>query len=88
MFLNEVILGKEHYIIKDDCSLTKPPAGFDSIVARGQTEPGNNDANKCEDGCDDSPIVGLVELCTISIFVRDKYSNYINDCVEQKINLV
>lgn len=39
MFLNEVALGKEHHITRDDCSLTKPPAGFDSIVARGCTEP-------------------------------------------------
>jgi poly [ADP-ribose] polymerase len=40
MFLNEVALGKEHHITRDDCSLTKPPNGFDSIVARGSTEPG------------------------------------------------
>jgi len=39
MFLNEVALGKEHSINKDDSSLTKPPTGFDSIVARGWTEP-------------------------------------------------
>ena len=41
MFLNEVALGKEHGITKDDWRLTKAPAGFDSIVARGRTEPGN-----------------------------------------------
>lgn len=39
MFLAEVALGKEHSIIQDDSSLVKPPKGFDSIVARGQTEP-------------------------------------------------
>ncbi|XP_055069456.1 protein mono-ADP-ribosyltransferase PARP3 [Misgurnus anguillicaudatus] len=39
MFLNEVALGKEYTITKDDCSLRKPPAGYDSVVARGQQEP-------------------------------------------------
>lgn len=39
MFLAEVALGKEHSITRDDSSLTKAPAGFDSIVARGQKEP-------------------------------------------------
>ncbi len=39
MFLNEVALGKEKTITADDSSLTKAPAGFDSIVARGRTEP-------------------------------------------------
>ncbi|XP_029007292.1 protein mono-ADP-ribosyltransferase PARP3 [Betta splendens] len=39
MFLNEVALGKEHAITTDDCSLRKPPAGFDSVVARGSVEP-------------------------------------------------
>lgn len=40
MFLSEVALGKEHTITVDDCSLRKPPAGCDSVVARGQVEPG------------------------------------------------
>lgn len=40
MFLNEVILGKEHHISKDDPRLVKPPSGYDSVVARGQVEPG------------------------------------------------
>jgi hypothetical protein len=40
MFLNEVALGKEHHITKDDSSLTTPPKGYDSIVAKGWTEPG------------------------------------------------
>lgn len=40
MFLNEVALGKEHEIMHDDSSLTKAPPGFDSVVARGQREPG------------------------------------------------
>lgn len=51
MFLNEVALGKEHHINKDDSSLTKgnrsltrfltctAPPGYDSIVAKGWTEP-------------------------------------------------
>lgn len=40
MFLNEVALGKEKTITKDDSSLKKAPAGFDSVVARGTVEPG------------------------------------------------
>lgn len=40
MFLNEVALGKEHHITVDDDSLVVAPKGFDSVVARGQTEPG------------------------------------------------
>jgi hypothetical protein len=40
MFLAEVALGKEHGITKDNCSLVKPPPGYNSVVARGQTEPG------------------------------------------------
>uniref|UniRef100_A0A667WW04 Poly [ADP-ribose] polymerase n=1 Tax=Myripristis murdjan TaxID=586833 RepID=A0A667WW04_9TELE len=39
MFLNEVALGKEHTITKDDSSLKKAPAGHDSVVARGTVEP-------------------------------------------------
>ena len=39
MFLNEVALGKEYHITKDDPSLRKAPAGYDSVVAQGQTEP-------------------------------------------------
>lgn len=39
MFLNEVVLGKEHHITKDDPSLTKPPSGFDCVIAKGLTEP-------------------------------------------------
>lgn len=40
MFLSEVALGKECTITKDDCSLKKAPAGYDSVVARGLVEPG------------------------------------------------
>lgn len=40
MFLSEVALGKEHTITKDNSSLKKAPAGFDSVVARGSVEPG------------------------------------------------
>lgn len=39
MFLNEVCLGKEHSITRDDSTLRKAPAGFDSVVARGHHEP-------------------------------------------------
>eukprot|EP00743_Colponemidia_sp_Colp-15_P002076 GILK01002252.1.p1 GENE.GILK01002252.1~~GILK01002252.1.p1 ORF type:complete len:618 (-),score=140.78 GILK01002252.1:102-1928(-) len=39
MFLAEVALGKEHHIKKDDYKLKQAPKGFDSIVARGCTEP-------------------------------------------------
>ncbi|KAM9410724.1 protein mono-ADP-ribosyltransferase PARP3 isoform 1-T2 [Pholidichthys leucotaenia] len=39
MFLNEVALGKEHAITKDNPSLKKAPAGYDSVVARGRVEP-------------------------------------------------
>lgn len=39
MFLNEVVLGKEHHITVDDWTLVAPPKGFDSIVAKGITEP-------------------------------------------------
>lgn len=38
MFLAEAALGKEHHIVRDDPSLTKPPAGFHSVVAKGRTE--------------------------------------------------
>ena len=40
MFLNEVALGKEHTITRDNGGLVKAPAGYDSVVARGRTEPG------------------------------------------------
>ncbi|XP_038627337.1 protein mono-ADP-ribosyltransferase PARP3 [Tachyglossus aculeatus] len=39
MFLNEVALGREHHIVHDDPSLRQPPPGYNSVVARGQTEP-------------------------------------------------
>jgi poly [ADP-ribose] polymerase 2/3/4 len=40
MFLNEVVLGKPNEIYMDDSSLVKPPNGFDSVIAKGKTEPG------------------------------------------------
>ena len=40
MFLNEVVLGNEHHILADDWTLTKPPSGYDCIIAKGWTEPG------------------------------------------------
>uniref|UniRef100_A0A915A8D5 PARP alpha-helical domain-containing protein n=1 Tax=Parascaris univalens TaxID=6257 RepID=A0A915A8D5_PARUN len=39
MFLNEVVLGKEYTITSDDPSLRKAPDGYNSVVARGRTEP-------------------------------------------------
>ncbi|KAJ1109515.1 hypothetical protein NDU88_006875 [Pleurodeles waltl] len=39
MFLNEVALGKEHHITRDDFLLRAAPEGFDSVVARGHNEP-------------------------------------------------
>ncbi|MEE6518231.1 hypothetical protein FKM82_029095 [Ascaphus truei] len=39
MFLNEVALGREHHITNDDSSLRAPPSEYDSVVARGVTEP-------------------------------------------------
>ncbi|KAM9133876.1 protein mono-ADP-ribosyltransferase PARP3 isoform 2-T2 [Pangshura tecta] len=39
MFLNEVALGKEYRITRDDPSLRKAPPGYDSVIACGQTEP-------------------------------------------------
>ena len=41
MFLCEVALGREHNIQVGNGSLACAPKGYDSIVARGQTEPGN-----------------------------------------------
>ena len=41
MFLCEVALGKEKGITADDSSLKAAPKGYDSIVARGRTEPGD-----------------------------------------------
>ena len=39
MFLAEAALGKEHHIVRDDPSLIKAPAGYQSVVAKGRTEP-------------------------------------------------
>ncbi|NXK36307.1 PARP3 polymerase, partial [Piprites chloris] len=39
MFLTEVALGKPYRITRDDPSLCQPPAGYDSVLACGQTEP-------------------------------------------------
>lgn len=40
MFLSEVALGKSYRITSDDPTLCQPPAGYDSVLACGQTEPG------------------------------------------------
>ncbi|KAF0880886.1 protein mono-ADP-ribosyltransferase PARP3 isoform X1 [Crocuta crocuta] len=39
MFLGEVALGREYHITIDDPSLKQPPPGFNSVIARGHTEP-------------------------------------------------
>lgn len=39
MFLNEVAIGKQHEILRDDPSLTRAPNGYDSVLAKGATEP-------------------------------------------------
>ena len=40
MFLGEVALGREYHITVDEPRLKQPPSGFDSVIARGHTEPG------------------------------------------------
>ncbi|NXP92555.1 PARP3 polymerase, partial [Passerina amoena] len=39
MFLSEVALGKPYRITRDDPTLCEPPAGYDSVLACGRTEP-------------------------------------------------
>ncbi|CAB9514117.1 polymerase 2 [Seminavis robusta] len=39
MFLVEAALGKEHEILTDDPSLTAAPTGYDSVLAKGRTQP-------------------------------------------------
>ncbi|NWX30066.1 PARP3 polymerase, partial [Notiomystis cincta] len=39
MFLMEVALGKPYCITRDDPTLCQPPAGYDSVLACGRTEP-------------------------------------------------
>ncbi|OWF38950.1 poly [ADP-ribose] polymerase 3-like [Mizuhopecten yessoensis] len=39
MFLDEVVLGKEHHIATDDWTLKAAPPGYDCIIAKGRTEP-------------------------------------------------
>jgi poly [ADP-ribose] polymerase len=43
MLLNEVVLGKSHIITKDDPTLTKAPKGYESVLAKGWTEPDPKD---------------------------------------------
>lgn len=43
MFLNEVVLGKEHHITQDDWRLKAAPKGYDCIIAKGWTEPGERE---------------------------------------------
>lgn len=42
MFLTEVALGKPYRITCDNPTLRQPPAGYDSVLACGRTEPGEN----------------------------------------------
>lgn len=44
MFLTEVALGKPYRITCDDPTLCQPPAGYDSVLACGRTEPGETGA--------------------------------------------
>lgn len=46
MFLAEVALGRENHIMADDHTLKQAPPGFDSVVARGRTEPGESQASE------------------------------------------
>ena len=46
MFLNEAALGKQHIITTDDWTLTQPPTGHDSILAKGRTEPGERERKR------------------------------------------
>lgn len=39
MFLSEVALGREHHVMADKPNLQQAPPGFDSVIARGHTEP-------------------------------------------------
>ncbi|BFZ09137.1 hypothetical protein BsWGS_12176 [Bradybaena similaris] len=51
MFLNEVALGKQYKITKDDASLVEAPRGYDSVLACGRTEPDEkNDTTLMFDG--------------------------------------
>lgn len=43
MFLNEVALGKEHLITQDNWQLKAAPKGYDCIIAKGWTEPGERE---------------------------------------------
>lgn len=47
MFLNEVALGKQYKITKDDSSLVEAPKDYDSVLACGRTEPGKYTVYDC-----------------------------------------
>lgn len=49
MFLVEAALGKTHEITRDDSSLVAAPPGYDSVLAKGTSAPGN-DAEMDVDG--------------------------------------
>jgi len=51
LFLSEVVLGKQHSLLQDDWNVQQPPDGYDSIIARGHTEPDpTNDTSITIDG--------------------------------------
>ena len=62
MFLSEVALGKEHTITKDNGNLVKAPAGYDSVVARGEVEPGK--IIKCISCWKTSLFIKYMESCS------------------------
>ncbi|KAL3130720.1 Poly [ADP-ribose] polymerase 3 [Trebouxia sp. C0009 RCD-2024] len=80
MFLAEAALGKEHHIVRDDPSLTKAPAGFHSVVAKGRTESDPaQDAHVDLDGnavhvAQSKPV--QVPECSNSNFMQSEYLLY------------
>lgn len=59
MFLTEVALGKPYRITRDDPTLCQPPAGYDSVLACGRTEPGEPGAGEGVGVCGAGAGMGL-----------------------------
>ena len=80
MFLAEAALGKEHHITRDDPSLTTPPTGFHSVIARGRTEPDpDQDIKLVLEGHDVQVPQGKpvqVPQCQNSSFTQSEYLLY------------
>ncbi|NXB03407.1 PARP3 polymerase, partial [Cnemophilus loriae] len=80
MFLTEVALGKPYRITCDDPTLCQPPAGYDSVLACGQTEPDPaQDVEVLLDGkkvlvCQGKPIP--MPACKDSSFSQSEYLIY------------